>query len=85
LPAPFVDPAVAEVVAAADEDEDADDLEVTAVVIVWVPVAVAGVAALAEVVPPIGAVDWPSISAWREELNDPDMPAKVNLAENASA
>lgn len=35
--------------------------------------------------PARGAVDCPSISAWTEELNDPDMPSIVNLAEKERA
>lgn len=54
LPALFVEPAVAEVVADADA-------EATLVVMDWV--AVAAVAVPTEVGPPMGAVDWPLISA----------------------
>lgn len=70
LPALFVDPAAAEVVA------DADDLDAETAEVVVGAAVVAG-AALAAVVPPMGAVDWPSISAWTEELNDPLIPAKL--------
>jgi len=36
-------------------------------------------------VPPIGAVDWPSICDWTVALNVPVMPLSENLAENARA
>lgn len=67
LPAPFVDGVVVEDVA-----EDAEDTDFA---VVGMVVPVATVAPLAEVVPPMGAVDWPLISAWTEELNVPLIPA----------
>jgi len=61
-------------------------LAVETVVVSLVAADVEAVAvAAAEVVPPMGAVDWPSISPWRVELKLPDMLVKVNLAENARA
>jgi len=36
-------------------------------------------------VAPMGAVDWPLISAWTVELKVPVMLVNVNLAEKASA
>jgi len=80
--APFVLEAPAAVLAAlaeADPDEDAlEDDDMTDV----------DAAALEDegaAVPPIGAVDWPSICDWTVALNVPVMPAIVNLAENARA
>lgn len=58
-PAPFVD----EPVAVADG--------VDGVVVIDVPPVARGT--LAVLVPPIGAVDCPLISAWTDLLNDPDM------------
>lgn len=59
------------------------------VVIPLAPVAVALVPAppeaAGEAVPPIGAVDCPSIWACTDALNVPDMPVMLNLAENARA
>ena len=61
------------VVAAAVDDAD---LDVPVAVEVPVPVAVL-VAALAADVPPMGAVDWPLISACSVELNVPVIPVKL--------
>jgi len=84
--APFVlaAPAAAEVLAAppaADPEED----EEAAVVAAGVVAAGAEPLEDAAAVPPIGAVDWPSISDWTLALNVPVMPLIVNLAENARA
>jgi len=82
LPAPFADPVAVEVdVGAVDAALDVD--EPTAVDAPVLPAVFE--AALALDVPPMGAVDWPSISACSEELNVPVIPAKVNCAEKASA
>jgi len=82
LPAPLVDE-VEPVVVAVDADPDVT-------VAVPVPVAVFVAALTVDVfaavdVPPMGAVDWPLISACSVELNVPVIPVKVNMAEKASA
>jgi len=84
--APFVPaaPAAAEVLAAppaAVPEEDEEDEVVAAGVFA------AGAEPLedAAAVPPMGAVDWPSICDWTVALNVPLMPLIVNLAENARA
>jgi hypothetical protein len=74
LPAPFADPVAVEVdVGAVDAALDVD--EPTAVDAPVLPAVFE--AALALDVPPMGAVDWPSISACSEELNVPVIPAKL--------
>jgi len=77
-------PAPLECVAAdalAECDPEAVTATLCAVVLAGVPV----LEGAAEVGPPIGAVDWPSIWAWTVELKVPVMPAIVNLAEKARA
>jgi len=80
--APFVLEAAAAVLAAlaeADPDEDAlEEVDMT-------DVDAAELEDAGAAVPPIGAVDWPSICDWTVALNVPVMPAIVNLAENARA
>ena len=70
LPAPLVDEVEPVVVAAAVDDAD---LDVPVAVEVPVPVAVL----VAADVPPMGAVDWPLISACSVELNVPVIPVKL--------
>lgn len=77
LPAPFDDVVAAEVVAGEDPvitmDVIAEGIEVVVPVAIVIPVAID----IPEVDPPMGAVDWPLISAWIDELKVPVMPAKL--------
>lgn len=83
LPAPFADVVAVEVAAdavdaaldAVDAALDADETEAEVPVAVLTPVAERE---LAVDVAPMGAVDWPSIWAWRVALNDPVIPAKLD-------
>lgn len=66
-------------------DEAVDALEVAEVEEAAVDLAAAAPEVAPEVDPavlPIGAVDWPLISAWRDALKLPVMLAIVNRAEN---
>jgi len=66
LPAPFVPdaPVAVEVFDAVLEADEEDTVDLAAVV-----AAVVAATVEAAPVPPMGAVDWPSICAWTEALN----------------